>query len=112
MNYYNGIRRGDVYFCMLDKVRPAVIVSNNRMNATSQHFLVVPLSSNLKRTDLPSHVVLRTSISGRRAMAMTEHIYQVNFRDLNSFAGILGSIDMQAIDHAMIHALGLQNELY
>jgi mRNA interferase MazF len=112
MKYYNGIRRGDIYFCQLDKKRPAVIVSNNIMNATSQHFLVVPLSSSLKRTDLPTHVPLKTTVNGRRAMAMTEHLYQVNFRDLNNFAGILGSVDMQAIDHAIIHTLGLQDELY
>lgn len=107
MEYYNGIRRGDVYFCMLDKVRPAVVVSNNRMNATSQHFIVVPLSSNLKRTDLPTHVVLRTSISGRRAMAMTEHIYQVDFEDLKAFSGILSSFDMDRVSEAMMHTLGL-----
>lgn len=112
MKYYNGIRRGDVYFCQLDKLRPAVIVSNDMMNATSQHFLVVPLSSNLKRMDLPMHVPLRTSVNGRKAMAMTEHLYQVQFRDLQSFAGILSSVDMHNINKSMLHTLGLQNELY
>ena len=108
MKLYNGIRRGDIYFCQLDKRRPCIIVSNNMMNATSMHFIVVPLSSNLKRLDLPSHVLMRTKVQDTESMAMTEHVQQVDYNNIVSpLVGIASNLDMVNIDRALISTLAL-----
>ena len=38
-------RQGEVYLCELDKVRPAIVVSDNRHNQRGEAVVVVPLTT-------------------------------------------------------------------
>lgn len=103
----NNVRRGDVWFCQLDKVRPCVIVSNNKLNISSEYVIAIPLSSHLKRLDLPSHVVLSKNINGVKAMAMSEFFYQVEQIKLHNYVCTLSESDMNNINLSLKKTLQL-----
>lgn len=101
------VRRGDVFYCRLDKNRPCVIVSNNCINFKNHNVIVVPLSSHIKRTDLASHTVLKQCIKGRKVMSMTEFFYTVDRNELGNYICSLTPGDMSSIDWSIKKVLGL-----
>ena len=57
---------GDVYLMSFDGigseqrgVRPGVVFQNNLGNQTSPNIIALPLSSRLKKTNMPTHIVLK-----------------------------------------------------
>lgn len=57
---------GDVYLMSFDGigseqrgVRPGVVFQNNLGNQTSPNIIALPLSSRLKKTKMPTHIVLK-----------------------------------------------------
>lgn len=68
---------GEVYNCRFEGTgseqsgwRPAVIFQNNVGNAYSPNVIVLPLTSNLKRMDMPTHVVVKAEDTGLRRDSM------------------------------------------
>lgn len=62
---------GDVYYVRLSGVgseqsgcRPCLIFQNNKGNIHSPNLIVLPLTSSVKRLDIPTHVLLRSSDTG------------------------------------------------
>jgi mRNA-degrading endonuclease toxin of MazEF toxin-antitoxin module len=102
-----GIRRGDVFFCNLDKKRPCVIISNNQNNIFSDNITVIGVSSSMKRLDLPAHVELSTPINGKQAMVLTECIYTVPKTGLLGYSCSLRPEDLLKVEGALIQQLGL-----
>lgn len=73
---------GDVYYMRFDGVgneqrglRPCVIFQNNLGNLHSPNVIVIPLTSKLKKTTQPTHVLLPASETGldRDSMALCEN---------------------------------------
>jgi len=112
------IKRGDMYFARLDPVtgseqgglRPVVICQNNVGNRYSPSFVVVPLTRNLSKKPLPTHVLIpQSNTNGLESdsLILTEQIRTI---DRSRFAGYIGRINREQqdkIDMALAICLGI-----
>lgn len=109
------IRRGSIHLVDLDpslgseanKIRPAVIVSNDTANATAHRLgrgvvTVVPVTSNIRRV-YPFQVYLTTSDSGldRDSKAQAEQIRAVGVERIGGRIGVLAGRSMSELDEAI-----------
>ena len=82
----NGeIFRGQVYFTDLGQrtgseqsgMRPVIIVQNDIGNRNSPTVIVVPITSQIKREDMPTHISLRKSFGlDEDSIALCEHEFK------------------------------------
>lgn len=96
-----------------DKRRPAVIVSNDRANATAVRLgrgvvTVVPVTSNTRRV-LPFQVFLDAGVTGLRmdAKAQAEQVRSISVERLGPVLGRLTAPLMNELDEALRLHLGL-----
>lgn len=91
------IRRGDIIMVhfygngnIQNGYRPAVIVQNNIGNRFSPTTIVAPITSEIKKTNLPTHeVIKREDTNGLRfdSMALCEQLITINKSDINKKIG-------------------------
>jgi mRNA interferase MazF len=106
------MRRGDVWWVALDptiggkigKTRPAVILSNDRWNISSNRVQIVPITSQTRRVYASEAVV---SIDGKLSKAVADQIRTTDKSRLLGQMGRLTDIEMQAIERAVRIQLGL-----
>lgn len=107
------IKRGDIYYIERDEPeigseqragRPAIIVSNNAQNSTSDVVQVVYLTTKPK-TDLPTHVTIRST--DKVSIALCEQITPVDISRLGTYKCSCNESEMAAIDTALITSLAL-----
>lgn len=62
---------GDIFYAELDGVgseqrgyRPCLVLQNNKGNLHSPNLIVLPITSSIKRLDMPTHVLLRSADTG------------------------------------------------
>lgn len=109
------MKRGEVYYIARRdtigaetmKARPAIIVSNDALNATSEVVMVVYLTTQPKR-DEPTHVPI--DATGCRSTAICEHIDHVSTLLVGDFCGTCSAEEMAAVDAALLAALGIETE--
>ncbi len=109
------MRRGEVRLVDLDPVRgseadkrrPAVVVSNDRANATAARLrrgvaTVVPITSNVARV-LPFQVLLPAELTGLRvdAKAQAEQVRSVSVDRLGPVLGLLAASLVAVVDDAL-----------
>lgn len=109
------MQRGDV--CLIDleptrgseanKRRPAIIVSNDRANATAERLhrgvvTVVPVTSNVAHV-FPFQVLLRADVSGLRvdSKAQTEQVRSVAVERIGPVLGRVPAQVMAEVDKAL-----------
>ena len=97
-------KRGDIYFtdlgavtgCCQCGVRPVIIVSNDTANEHSPTITVVPLTSQMKKRNQPTHVVLghreATGLS-KPSMVLCEQVRSLDKTALGNFVGRIVSMD-------------------
>jgi mRNA interferase MazF len=109
------MRRGDIYLVDLDpgrgseanKLRPAVIVSNDAANRTAQRtgrgvITVVPVTSNIERV-FPFQVLLSASDCGLKidSKAQAEQVRSVALARLQRHIGTVPGPALQQLDNAL-----------
>ena len=105
------MRRGDIYFAMLDptrgseiqKNRPVVIVSNNLANRASSLVTVVPLSSSVAKV-YPFEVALSVADTGlaKNGKAMAQQVRTLDKARLGSVRrGMVTADKLVQIDAAL-----------
>lgn len=107
------MQRGEVWWVDFDpaiggeiqKTRPAVIVSNNEANVTSNRIQVVPLTSNTGRL-YPSEAVV--SIGGKPSKAMADQITTAAKERFKKKLGEISTQDMKALELVIKIQLGMQ----
>ncbi len=105
------MKRGEVWWVDFDpsiggetqKVRPAVIVSNNSANQYLNRVQVVPLTSNTGKC-YPSEALV--TVNDEPGKAMADQIATVDKRRLKNRLGLLSADDMQAVEKAVKIQLG------
>lgn len=109
------MRRGEVYLIKrrdtigaeITKTRPAVIISNDNLNATSEVVEVIYLTTQPKK-DLPTHVCVNAT--GVASMAICEQIDSVSTMLVCGKVGCCSEAEMAAIDRALLHSLGIEQK--
>lgn len=110
-------RRGDIYLVDFDPVvgseqggiRPALVLQNDIGNFFSPLLMVAPVTTQLKRLDLPTHVLL-DKVGGLNATSMVE-IEQSNSIDKQRVHRYLGKISkeqMKAVEAALLIEFGME----
>ena len=111
----NKFSRGQIWYLEDDtdydgyvqgKTRPVIIVSNNLNNSNSNNITVVPLTTQIKRLDMSTHVLFW--INNRQNMTICECIKTVNNLKLIDYVGVCDEELMCKIDGAIKIALGLE----
>lgn len=111
-----NIKRGDVYFIERDGTevgseqkagRPAIVVSNNSQNESSNVIQVVFLTTRPK-TELPTHVTIRST--GVLSTALCEQVTPVDVSRLGDWRCTCTDAEMKAVDRALIISLGIELE--
>ena len=109
------MRRGEIYYIAkrgavgseIAKARPAIIVSNNHLNDTSEVVEVVYLTSQPKR-DMATHVTINST--GRSSTALCEQIGHASTELVGDYVGRCTAEEMRAIDAALLVSLGINTE--
>lgn len=101
------IKRRDTIGSEITKTRPAVVVSNDGLNATSEVVEVVYLTTQPKK-DMPTHVCIQAT--GIPSMAICEQIDSVSVQLVCGCVGRCSKEEMEAIDYGLLRSLGLYDE--
>ena len=111
------IRRGDIYYADLNPVvgseqgdcRPVIIVQNDVGNNHSPTVIVTPLTRNLRKNPLPTHVVIPQSNGlDQDSLVLTEQIRTIDRSRLANYIGHISDEIMLDIDKALAVCVGLE----
>lgn len=109
-------KRGDVFWAKLPKlensriqagVRPVIITSNEMALKHSPVIQYIPVTSEMKKTNLPVHVGLNNSFFPRPSMALVEQEGCIDKNRLMEKIGTLSEKDMLNIDRAILTQRGI-----
>ena len=106
------IERGEVYWVNFDpslggeiqKIRPAVVISNNAANAALNRLQVVPITSKTDRL-YPGEALIE--LNGEKRKAMADQLTTVSKVRLGKRLGAISTEGMDRIEDAVMLQLGL-----
>jgi mRNA interferase MazF len=112
-----AVVRGDVALCDLNPVigseqagiRPVVILQIDRANAASPHTIMAPFTSKIRRSILPSHVLVPAGGGGlsQDSVLLCEQIRVIDRQRIIRLLGHLDDEHMEAVEMALRTILGL-----
>ncbi len=114
----HDIRRGDVFLADLDPIRgseqggtrPVLVIQNNVGNRHSPTVIVAPITSEIKKHDLPTHVALSPELGlPAESMALLEQVRTIDKSRLDSFMVSLDEDGMAAVNSALGISLALDD---
>lgn len=109
-------RRGDIYLADLGEhhghiqggTRPVVVVQNEQGNRFAPTLIVVPLTSEVKKPDLPTHYVLRHQRGlDKPCMALSEQIHTISKSQIIRYLGHVRAIHMACINLCLRESIDL-----
>lgn len=112
----NEIHRGDIFFADLSPVvgseqdgfRPVLVIQNDVGNNHSPTVIVAPISSQIKKTDQPTHVLLPSDLElPEESMVMLEQIRTVDRLRLDRYITTADDQTMRSVNKAIRVSLGL-----
>lgn len=107
--------RGEVYIAELvracgsvqDGIRPVLVMQNNAGNFFGPTLIVVPLTSRIKKQDMPTHYMLETDFLSEPSMVLAEQIMTIDKQQIRKYLGIINEKEMREIDDVLRISLGL-----
>lgn len=111
-----SFRRGDIYLADLGEhhghiqggTRPVVVVQNDYGNRFAPTLIVVPLTTEIKKTDMPTHYVLRHQRGlDKPCMALSEQIHTISKSQIIRYLGHVRAIHMTCINLCLRESIGL-----
>ena len=112
----NDVYRGDIFYADLSPVvgseqdgfRPVLIIQNDIGNHHSPTVIVAPISSQIKKIDLPTHVLLPPELKlPEDSMVMLEQIRTVDRVRLDEYITTADDKTMRSVSKAIQVSLGL-----
>lgn len=116
------INRGDLFYAELSGknykevdseqrgIRPVVIIQNDVGNEFSPTVIVAPITSKVKsKPKLATHIYIRGCDDRLKenSIILTEQIRVLDKKKLNFYIGKLDSVELQALDKALVISLGI-----
>ena len=111
-----SFRRGDIYLADLGEhhghiqggTRPVVVVQNDYGNRFAPTLIVVPLTTEIKKTDMPTHYVLRHQRGLEKpCMTLAEQIQTISKSQIIRYLGHVRAIHMACINLCLRESIGL-----
>lgn len=107
------ILNNNIYWCDLPKYsntilckrRPCIVISNDIQNKGSKTVNVIPITSNLKRVDLPCHVMIDTG--HECGMAKAEQILTINRENVKGHIKSLDWQEAKEVKRALLTQIGI-----
>ncbi len=107
------MQRGEVYWVDFDpavggeiqKVRPAIVVSNDAANRALNRLLVVPISSKTQRV-YPGEALIE--LNGKQVKAMADQLTTVSKLRLTGKLGAVSPEDMAKVEQVLLLQLGIR----
>ncbi len=90
---------------VLRGLHPAIVISNDHVNAYSPVVTVIPMTSKMKRLDMPTHVPLNGFGLRKPGMALCEQLQSV---DRDTIGQYIGTVDDPQVRSAIVRAVGVQ----
>ena len=112
----NNIRRGDIFWvdhpqeCVgseMKKIRPAVVVSNEKNNLFSSNIEICYLTTAEKKKPLPTHVEIM--LIDKRNTILCENVCTISKDRLGTYIATLEPDEQALVDRALLVSLGLSN---
>lgn len=111
MMIYDRVQPYEVYWCDLPVMtngisggrRPCIIVSNERECIYNDKVVIIPMTTQIKRTDLPVNVVINLD---RENMAMCNQITTIPKTWLREYVGRLKFNEIRDVKIGLMHELG------
>ena len=89
-------------------VRPAIVISNDAANENSPVVSVIPLTSNRKKGQLPTHVFISNPGLTCSSIALCEQIHTLDkSRRLKKLGQITNPFTIRAVEYGLAVQLGL-----
>ena len=112
------VKRGDVSLVDLNPVvgteqagvRPALVIQIDRANVGSPHTIIIPFTTRIKETILPSHVKIPAGIGGltEDSILLCEQIRVIDKRRLVRRIGNIKEENLRKVGAALKVILGLE----
>ncbi len=110
------IKRGKIYYANLCPVvgseqggfRPVIILQNDKGNTHGNTTIVAPITSELDKAHMPTHIIFTADGLKKKSMALLEHIRTIDKSRIDRFVGTADSKTMKRIDHAIVVSFGLE----
>ena len=109
--------RGDIYLANLNPfkgveqggTRPVLVVSNDIGNFFSELLLIAPITSQIKKLDQPTHVLLQ-NVRGLStdSVVCLEQIKGIDKLRILKYLGKISKEQMAAVDEAALESLGIE----
>lgn len=111
------IKLGDIFYANLnptigseqDGVRPVLVVQNNKGNRFSPTIVIIPITSNLSKSHLPTHVILKnTKGLERESIALIEQIRTLDKKRLIRKITSVSNEDLERVKDAIKKNLSIR----
>lgn len=111
-----GIKKGDIYYAMLNPVigseqdgkRPVVVIQNNLANKHSPTVIIAPITTILKKLYIPTHIVIsKNNFLKKDSTILVEQIRVIDKSRIISFLGKLNNLQIRQVDEALMNAFGI-----
>lgn len=115
------IKRGNVFIADLDPTigseqygrRPVVILSNDLNNKYSPTILVAPLTKIIKKTKLPTHIMIKkNNFLKYDSLILLEQLRTIDKTRLTDFKGRVDKITLEKINNGLIESQDIDFILY
>jgi mRNA interferase MazF len=113
--------RGDIYLADLNPsrgseqagIRPVVVVQRETIDRFTQTVVIVPLTSNLRRSNIPGTIIIPAEECGltQESVALCYQIAVIDRQRLLRQLGKLSSLYVQQLNEALIYTLKLDEPI-
>lgn len=91
-----------------DGKRPVVVIQNNLANKHSPTVIIAPITTVIKKTYLPTHIVIyKNNFLKKDSTILVEQVRVIDKSRIITFLGKLNEIQMRQVDKALINAFGI-----
>ena len=108
------VKRGEIYLVNLQGegsvqkgLRPVVVIQNNKGNHFSPTLQIAPLTCNIRKKQMPTHVKVSYEWLGSESLILVEQARVVNKSELQYRLGSINELDTMKLNEAIMISYGL-----